>query len=92
MNEYLNELYNWIQSEDNTFKQRYTFEDFQNNMQEGAYAQTMYDWISGVDSTFTERYTIDEFNSKVKKKLTPTESLESGLEETLESGLDWPPQ
>ena len=87
MNEYLNELYNWIQSEDNTFKQRYTFEDFQNNMQEGAYAQTMYDWISGVDSTFTERYTIDEFNSKVKKKLTPTESLESGLEETLESGL-----
>ena len=30
MNEYLNELYNWIQSEDNTFKQRYTFEDFQN--------------------------------------------------------------
>ncbi len=87
MNEYLNELYNWIQSEDNTFKQRYTFEDFQNNMQEDAYAQTMYDWISGVDSTFTERYTIDEFNSKVKKKLTPTESLESGLEDALESDL-----
>ena len=93
MNEYLNELYSWIQSEDNTFKKRYTFEEFQNNMQEGAYAQTMYDWIGGVDSTFVERYTIDEFNSKVKKKDSPElpgTSQENVVESVTETTVEEP--
>ena len=68
--DYLEQLYTWIGSEDNTFTQRYTLEDFKNNMQKEDYVSSMYTWISSRDETFPDRYTLDFFTEKVKKKDT----------------------
>ena len=55
MNEYLVELFNWIQTQDSTFNQRYSYEDFENNMQDLQYADEMYQWIASKDATFAKR-------------------------------------
>ena len=68
MNDYLVELYSWIQSQDNTFEGRYSFEDFENNMQGLDYADGMYQWIAGIDPTFPDREPIDIWTKKIKKK------------------------
>ena len=70
-NEYLNSLYNWISSKDNTFKSRYTEDDFMKNMSEDDYAKKMYNWISSKDNTFKGRYSESDFLTKInpdKKK------------------------
>lgn len=66
--EYLEQLYQWISSKDNTFTDRYTIDDFKTNMNETDYATKMYDWISSKDDNFTSKYTVDTFIEKVKKK------------------------
>jgi len=71
MNEYLSKLYDWISSQDTTFKDRRSKEEFMSKMENDAdYNQQMYTWISGVDATFTDRYTPDAFQEKtgLKKK------------------------
>ena len=68
MNEYLVELYSWIQSKDNTFNQRYEFQDFEDNMQDLKYATDMYEWIASTDDTFTAREPIAVWTEKIKKK------------------------
>lgn len=68
MNEYLVELYGWIQSKDNTFNQRYKYQDFEDNMQDLKYATDMYEWIASTDDTFTAREPIAVWTEKIKKK------------------------
>ena len=53
--EYLEQLYQWISSKDNTFTDRYTIDDFKTNMNETDYATKMYDWISSKDDNFTTK-------------------------------------
>ena len=77
MNEYLLKLYDWISSQDTTFQDRRSKEEFISKMENDAdYNQQMYTWISGVDATFTDRYTSDEFQTKtgLKKKEEPVDS------------------
>ena len=69
--DYLNELYEWIASNDETYKGRYTFEDFTAKMQDPAYAAQMHEWISGIDNSFESRRPLDDFIELVKKKTTP---------------------
>jgi len=66
--EYLEQLYQWISSKDDTFTNRYTIDEFKTNMNETDYATKMYDWISSKDDNFTNKYTVDAFIEKVKKK------------------------
>jgi len=73
--EYLEQLYQWISSKDNTFTDRYTIDDFKTNMNETDYATKMYDWISSKDDNFTSKYAVDTFIEKVKKKTIPTHLL-----------------
>ena len=81
--DYLEQLYTWIGSEDNTFTQRYTLEDFKNNMQKEDYVSSMYTWISSRDETFPDRYTLDFFTEKVKKK-------DTSIQEEMEPPVDVP--
>ena len=81
--DYLEQLYTWISSEDNTFTQRYTLEDFKNNMQKEDYVSSMYTWISSRDETFPDRYTLDFFTEKVKKK-------DTSIQEEMEPPVDVP--
>ena len=71
MNEYLQQLYGWVSSNDNSFGERYTIEDFIENMNDEQYATRMYTWISEKDPTFQDRYDLDFFIEKVKKKSSP---------------------
>ena len=67
MNEYLVELYGWLDT-NYAYSGRYTFDDFQNNMQEEDFSLEMYSWLTGVDKTFTEREPLDIWSDKVKVK------------------------
>ena len=86
MNEYLVELYGWLDT-NYAYSGRYTFDDFQNNMQEDDFALEMYSWLTGVDKTFTEREPLDIWSDKVKvkKKVDLQEELSSGVQEAMES-------
>jgi len=79
MNEYLVELFNWIQTQDSTFNQRYSYEDFENNMQDLQYADEMYQWIASKDATFAKREPISLWTEKIKKKKDFGTSREEAL-------------
>ena len=80
--EYLEELYGWISSEDNTFGERYTLDEFRENMNNDEYATRMYTWISSIDETFPNRYELDYFVEKVKKKdSSPNPSITTTMED-----------
>ena len=84
--QYLQELYDWISSQDPTFVDRYSAYDFAYNMKNNEeYATRMYNWIKSVDNTFTNRYTKKEFKAKI-------ESSELGfmdlLRDTKQKGLE----
>ena len=69
MNQYLDELYGWIASQDPTFKSRYpNQDDWNEKMQDPEYAKKMHSWISSVDDTFAIRRPVDMFLESVKKK------------------------
>ena len=91
--QYLRDLFGWISSQDPTFEDRYSFNDFATNMQDDPqYVGDMYNWISSVDNTFPERYTIGAFMEKVSappqtrpKKKEPF-GIRSGLDIIEEAG------
>jgi hypothetical protein len=68
-NEYLVELYNWIQSKDSSFIDRFTFDQFENRLDTDLDYQTnLYQWIAEKDKTFVERHPIERWTHRVKKK------------------------
>lgn len=71
--DYLDKLYGWINSKDNSFADRYTVDQFKENMQGDDYATKMHSWISSKDPSFSERRPIESFLQTVKKKETPTQ-------------------
>ena len=89
--QYLQELYSWISSQDPTFKDRYSYNDFAYKMQNNEdYVNSMYNWIGSVDNTFSSRYTPNEFQSKVKgsETVTVTETVtETVVEEPKKKGF-----
>ena len=65
--EYLNNLYQWISSQDDNFSATLNFDSFKQKMvSDNSYASRMYEWISDVDDTFTSKMPIDSFMSKIK--------------------------
>ena len=63
--EYLKKLYGWIKSNDSSYGGKFSYEQFSNKMEDGAYVEKMHGWVKGIDPTF---FSLDEFNSKIKKK------------------------
>jgi hypothetical protein len=69
---YLSELWDWTNSQDPTFKDRYTFDDWSEKLKSNEdYKRQFYGWVSSVDNTFEERrpYNVwSEMVSTGKKK------------------------
>jgi hypothetical protein len=65
--EYLNNLYQWISSEDDNFSSKLNLNSFKQKMvSDNSYASRMYEWISDVDDTFASKMPIDSFMAKIK--------------------------
>jgi hypothetical protein len=96
MNEkYLQDLYKWISTKDNTYPKRYSYDDFKVKMQDEDYLTKMHSWIGTKDPTFLERRPIDVFSKIVKqeallKKKEPTVSPSQSVQEP--SSLAAPPK
>ena len=79
---YSQELYDWIVSQDDTFEEREPFEQWQKKVSEDAkYQDDLYKWISSVDNTFEEREPFEQWSQKVKNKDEPAStSQEEGTQ------------
>jgi len=76
--EYLDNLYNWISSVDDTFKKRFTPEDWVNRLNtDTGYANKLYDWISSVDRSFAKRHPKEEWKTKVGVNTDPEITVSS---------------
>jgi hypothetical protein len=69
---YLSELWNWTNSQDPTFKDRYTFDSWSKKLKSNeGYKKQFYGWVSGIDETFEERRPYNAWSEMVstdKKK------------------------
>jgi hypothetical protein len=63
--EYLNKLYKWISSMDNTFQQDVPIDMFMQKMADPNYASKMYDWISTKDETFQTDMPLENFMNRI---------------------------
>ncbi len=68
--DYLDRLYEWINTQDDTFKDGFSVDQFKQKMQDSGYAKRMHDWISSVDNTFSKDLPFDDF---LKKAQQPTQ-------------------
>jgi hypothetical protein len=64
---YLQNLYEWIKSNDSSYEERYSYDQFKQKIQDENYASQMHKWISSVDNTFEERRPLDAFMKLVKQ-------------------------
>jgi hypothetical protein len=65
---YIDELYDYVASQDATFSNDIDRAAFLQKMQDDTYVQSMYDWISSIDNTFSVDMPLDAFKARVKKK------------------------
>ena len=64
--QYLQRLYDWVITQDPTFKDDFSYYDFAYNMQNNeSYAGRMYNWIGSIDNTFKADINKTEFKEKV---------------------------
>ena len=71
---YLQDLWNWTTSKDNTFEDKYTFDSWKEKIGNNPeYQQDFYKWVESVDKTFSERRPYEEWVNLVKKKDETTE-------------------
>ena len=81
---YLNQLWAWTNSQDPTFKDRYTFDSWSQKLSsDEAYKQNFYGWVSGIDNTFQERRPYETWSGLVtlsdkKKEESALPSREEG--------------
>jgi hypothetical protein len=81
---YLNQLWAWTNSQDPTFKDRYTFDSWSQKLSsDEAYKQKFYGWVSGIDNTFQERRPYETWSGLVtvsdkKKEESALPSREEG--------------
>jgi hypothetical protein len=74
---YTSELYNYISSIDNTFKNDVSFDQFKSKMADKNYSKTMYDWIGQNDNTFQSDVSFDLFREKLGYKKKSSTGLSS---------------
>ena len=95
--EYLVNLYSWIDSQDSTFKEDVDIESFKQKMLNEDYVKSIYEWIGSIDNTFSEDISPDMFSEKVGLKKKDDSNLEmdnmdSDSEDTSLESPDLEPQ
>lgn len=97
--EYLNKLYQWISSMDNTFQQDMPMDMFMQKMADPNYASKMYDWISTKDETFQTDMPLENFMNRISNidSIAPPTTLKKkedgtspSLDTTLQSNYQQP--
>ena len=83
--DYLDDLYGWITSQDETYSNTYDLEGFKAKMQDTEYSSRMYDWINSIDDTFKDSHTLESFQDRVKKKDASQPTLEEEVTESVTS-------
>lgn len=87
--QYLQDLWNWTTSQDNTFEDRYTFDSWKEKIgDDPQYQQDFYKWVSSIDETFPERRPYEDWVNLVKKKDGTTELVSEPEEEVTTSVTD----
>ena len=79
--EYLQSLYEYISSNDSTYKDDVSFEDFKISMGDRKYAANMYGYITDLDPSYKQDVGIKDFLDNIngqKKKEESESSLEDG--------------
>jgi len=67
MNEqYLQDLYEWIKSNDPSYGDDFNYNQFKQKMQDEKYASEMHSWISSIDNTFEQDKPLDAFLKTIK--------------------------
>ena len=101
--DYLDDLYSWIISQDDAYSDTYNVEQFKTKMQDNVYSNKMFDWVSSIDDTFTDTHTLKSFQDKVKKNesfqptseeedmvsVTETETVPTGLSDSSSQEVDY---
>lgn len=90
--EYLNKLYQWISSLDNTFQEDISQDMFMQKMTDPNYATQMYNWISSQDETFQNDMPLENFMNRVSNvdSIAPPTTLkkkEDGISSSLDTTL-----
>jgi hypothetical protein len=83
---YLQDLYEWIKSNDSSYEGRYSYDQFKQKIQDENYASQMHKWISGIDNTFEERRPLDAFIKLVKQ---PTQQPMAQEQQPIKKKEDW---
>lgn len=86
--EYLVDLYSWINSQDSTFKEDVDVESFKQKMLNEDYAKSMYDWIGSKDKTFSEDIPYDMFSEKIGLKKKDTLEGDTMVSDSEDGSLD----
>jgi hypothetical protein len=93
---YLQNLYEWIKSNDSSYEERYSYDQFKQKIQDENYASQMHKWISSVDNTFEERRPLDAFMKLVKQPAStqqptqqPTAQEQQPVKKKEPTGSSW---
>jgi hypothetical protein len=73
---YVEEVYNYIDSEDSTFKEKVSKEDFKTAVKERSYSDEIYGYMSGLDSSFKEQVDEEVFFESLSEKPKKPEDKE----------------
>ena len=74
---YTSELYDYISSIDNTFRNDVSLSQFKQKMADQNYSKTMYNWIGQNDNTFQSDVSFDQFREKLGYKKKSSTGLPS---------------
>ena len=87
--EYLNKLYQWVSSMDNTFQEDVSMDMFMQKMADPNYASNMYNWISSKDETFQTDMPLENFMNRISNtdSIAPPTTLKK-KEDGTSSSLD----
>ena len=87
--EYLNKLYQWVSSMDNTFQKDVSMDMFMQKMADPNYASNMYNWISSKDETFQTDMPLENFMNRISNtdSIAPPTTLKK-KEDGTSSSLD----
>jgi len=97
--EYLNKLYQWVSSMDNTFQEDMSIDMFMQRMADPNYASNMYNWISSKDETFQTDMPLENFMNRISNadSIAPPTTLKkkedgtsTSLDTTLQSNFQQP--
>ena len=86
---YLQQLWEWTNSQDPTFSERYTFESWASKLSSDEnYRSQFHGWISGIDPSFNDRRPINVFTNLVSDPSKKKEDSASQLgQEPISSGI-----